>query len=390
MDQTSQYHITFRSIPQGLTERQPLWVAEFALSGIQRYLFGEGDIHISRATLCRRSAHVENLTAAIDRRLEASFKDCDYRCLSRAGGKVLCAFSRKADLSALNTFGQTLQQQVFASTEGQLELYFAFVPTIVRREDSSEEPLAVERELSLRLQAQKYHPTDLLFADLSSAREEGLTLAALVPQEEMAPAVDGAGMAMKFDLDNLGLFFGKISAFDERMAAADALKEVLEAALDESVYIGGDDLFAVAPLENALGIAASMYRRICAELETRPPLAPYCPHFGLSGGICQTALGESLPLIYGFNAAEEQLELAKSIPGKNRVVVEGSALTWEQLCLLARMEEEQRDLLFAGMDPAAIRNEKRDVRRLAQRILACHRKAPILQPKEVQALECIH
>lgn len=382
--ETQKSHILFRQIPAQFRKGEKLLVAQYEFSGIQRYLFGSGDTAMTEAQIHSRSRHVEKLTELWSERLAAAFPRDSYRVLNLSSGKLICAFSRKIDENRLHALSESFQKQVYGATAGVLELYWGVAKAVVCREDKPKYDLDVTAVLAAQVQKQKFHCTALLGASL--VPEDPTLLAKnLVSTEEAAPRT-GSGVAIKCDLDNLGLFFGQLRAFDTRKAASGALKQVLEAALDDFIYIGGDDIFAVAPLSQGLHTLADMYQRIRRGIEEREELAPYRPHFGISGGVSAVEFfGGTLPLIYYLESSEEQLTQAKSHPGKNCVCYEDRLLTWEQVALLSRLLTAHGEKLFPG-GSGGYRECMKDPVYLAQRLL---RLGADLSREEVDCLESI-
>lgn len=382
-------HILFDQIPAEFSKGEKILVVQYEFSGIQRYLFGSGDISMTEDQLHRHSRHVEMLTVQLHRCLAEAFPKQACRVLSISSGKLICAFSKKTDKQKLQQLSEDYQKRVYAATAGMLELYWGMALAVVCRQTKPKCRQDVTAALAGQIQKQKFHCTGLLGASLT-AQDESLLAQNLVCEEFPLPRRTGSGIAIKCDLDNLGLFFGQLRAFDTRKAASAALKSVLEGALDDYIYIGGDDIFAVVPLEKGLHTLADMYRRICLGIDTSRELAPYRPHFGISGGVSAVEFFDGkLPLVYYLDSSEQQLTQAKEHPGKNCVCYENKILTWQQVALLDKCLAIYGEKLFPGGSGAALRACLRDPGYLAQQLLYLPALRAELSREEVACLERI-
>ena len=381
-------YIAFQQIPDHFRSNEKLLVAQYDFSGIQRYLFGSGDITMEQDDVRRRSIHVEQLTMELSHRLEKAFPRNHYRILSLSSGKLICAFNRWTNAKKLRSFSDLFQRQVYAATAGGLEVYYAIVPVVVRSIDKITDGNDASGTLALLVNENKYHCLNLLHFDMTTQQDVGLGIDTLVPPSTPSSSYEGSAMAIKLDLDNLGSFFSQLRAFDQRLAASTALKSVLEHSLETSIYIGGDDIFAVAPLEDALGVVASMHQKILDGISTRPELALYRPHFGISGGISSVEFRSSrIPLIYYFSSSEDCLSMAKQHPGKNCVQYGARLVNWQQISTLSRLWDTHHSRLASNQKDRS--RCLRDPKVLAQQLIALHRKRSILTAQEVTLLEQI-
>lgn len=380
-------YISFRHIPEGFRAGEKLLVAQFEISGIQRYLLGEGDIYFTEEDICRRSLHIERLTRLLERRLNDEFgKKYKYRTLSLSSGKLICAFSHRLPYDAFSQFVGLQQRRFFASLKGRTELYYAASYAKVRKHGTEKEKRSVMAVLAEGLRHNKYHCTNVLFSQEHFIDTE-LLIDSLVPPSKAVPKRTGSAVALKFDLDNLGLFFSNIKTFDDSMAASRALKRVLEEAVDTSVYVGGDDIFTVVELEKALIYAAGIYRRLLSGINNSPELELYRESFGISGGISNIEFfSAGMPLVYYFIFSEERLEQAKAFSGKNTVMYEDISLTWEQLLCISDVTERCGDVIFEGLDDRGRKNCLKDIRRLAERILRQNKKHSVLSIGEEKCI----
>ncbi|MGB9687041.1 MAG: type III-A CRISPR-associated protein Cas10/Csm1 [Rectinema subterraneum] len=165
---------------------------------------------------------------------------------------------------------------------------------------------------------------------------------------EISRVAEGADyLAMfKADLDNLGSIFSRglaekfsISRYATLSRMLDyffsvRVRQVIEQCYRNiyTVYSGGDDLCVIGPWQEVIDFATEIRKEFGRFVGNSPDLT-------ISAGIALVAKG--LPVARMAKEAEEQLELAKSIPGKNRVAFLGLPVEWGMFELLT---EKGKDL----------------------------------------------
>ncbi len=403
----AQAYLTFGTLPPHTAAWTVCPAAQFELSGIQKFIFGGTDMASTPARILRRSRYVQELTAALRRWLEEQLPGGLW---VENSGKLIAILPASADTAALEAAAGQAQRRVWSVTAGLLSLDWGWVYTrlqpagqappaprglekLFQKEQPALPPFAAA--VARRITRCKFHAEVLLGAAAQAAAEDGWRMELLTPAQPEHSTAAGAGadsrMAIKFDLDNLGMFFPRLAAFDEREAASRALARVMDGAFAglagvQRIFIGGDDIFAIAPLESALQLVAAMAANLRRGVDTVPEMAPYRPHFSLCGGVDYIRRSTE-PLLYYFLSSEQQLEKAKDIPGKNRVCWMGTVLTWPQLNTLAAVVGRCGERLFAGCTDQQRSQALRDVSLLRRRILTMDRAAGLLTEQEKQIVE---
>ncbi len=160
-------------------------------------------------------------------------------------------------------------------------------------------------------------------------------------------------MTLKGDIDNLGLIFqqGLARPTFARMAALSRQINAFftvwlpwlcrkEFPNTYTVFAGGDDFFLIGPWHSTIKLASRMRDEFARYVAHNPDI-----HF--SAGLSMTKPG--LPIRHLARLAEEALEDAKRLSGKNAVTCFGQAVSWPQFIellerekALSRLSEELR------------------------------------------------
>jgi CRISPR-associated protein Csm1 len=150
-------------------------------------------------------------------------------------------------------------------------------------------------------------------------------------------------MTLKGDIDNLGLIFqqGQERPTFARMAALSRQINAFftvwlpwlcrnEFPNTYTVFAGGDDFFLIGPWHSTIKLARRMRDEFARYVAHNPDI-----HF--SAGLSMTKPG--LPIRHLGQLADESLEDAKKVPGKNAVTCFGFAVPWPQFEQLMAREE---------------------------------------------------
>lgn len=151
-------------------------------------------------------------------------------------------------------------------------------------------------------------------------------------------------MTLKGDVDNLGLIFqnglenanfAKITALSRQLNLFFSLWLPAYCAEHNpnmyTVFAGGDDFFLIGPWHSTQKLAYEMQHRFAQYVANNEQL-----HF--SAGMVMTKVGVPVPRM--GDMAEEALEQAKAVAGKNAVTIYQQSLKWQNFEVLCKLEEE--------------------------------------------------
>ena len=346
--------LPFAALPKSLPFSHKVTYCVADISGIQSYIFHQMDRHTTASLIRSRSRFVEQLTQKLLLRLQAL---PGYLFGTYSSGKLLCAFHPKTDTAVLQTCLGQLQRTVFASTEGKLTFYFALCTAKCIPEErfrpNMEHAGAV---LGRLLETEKYHCLNLLDVDMAAESDPEF-----IPRSEPTVATESkeTQRVVKLDLDNLGAFFQKITAYDHRARVSKALNRVIPDCLAadsriETVFTGGDDIFFLCPLDCWLEVVSGFYTRLHKLFTDTPELTDYGVNFfSISGGCClrQNKLAP-IPLLSYWESAETALQTAKTVGGKNCLYLQLPSkellhIRWENFCRLSQLYKRLQTSLLA-------------------------------------------
>lgn len=351
-------YITFEEQSFGLKDGKKLILVQYEFSGIQSFIFGDADIHSTREQIQERSEYVVRLTDEMKHWLEKKFGVLSqFRVLSQSSGKLICSFSKWTSMEQVVNISDELQRIIYVATKGKLEMYYGITSAGVTSDKRKVQDKNAISELSLNVNKNKFHCTNILGVNM----EQDVNSRFVFQENQQTNQLEGLGnnemwMAIKFDLDNLGSFFQQVMELDKRKKASEVLAEVLNQAfvgVDDviPIFIGGDDIFAIAKRTNYLSVVKQMYQNIRNGIYQKQELELYRENFGISGGcsLIRNDLG-NVPLLYYFESSEEQLMKAKGVSGKNVLAVEDMVMDWEQLQTVATIFEKHRKYIENELD----------------------------------------
>ena len=219
-------YLQYRSLPNFLREGQHIWLAHYDISGIQAYIFRQINIRSSAQKIAARSSYIANLTDAVSSILKMQFLD-NMNILTSSSGNILCAFSGKLREERIREISDQIQRSVWASTGGQLELFYGLAKPIARTGEQVDPGTNASDLCWQDLQKQKFHCTNLLHTDFEKdVRDEFRPSVVGMVDEQDGSALQSDRkiyVAMKFDFDNLGAFFHSLTHYDESEAASRSL-----------------------------------------------------------------------------------------------------------------------------------------------------------------------
>ncbi|HHE3604716.1 TPA: type III-A CRISPR-associated protein Cas10/Csm1 [Pasteurella multocida] len=151
-------------------------------------------------------------------------------------------------------------------------------------------------------------------------------------------------MTLKGDVDNLGLIFQQglqKSTFAKIASLSRQINQFFSIWLPAycatknpniyTVFAGGDDFFLIGPWYSTQKLATTMQAEFANYVAQNPTI-----HF--SAGMVMTKLG--MPVPHLGNIAEQALDNAKAIEGKNAVTLYQRSLPWHEFITLHAQEEE--------------------------------------------------
>ena len=339
-------YLFYEAVPKWFMFHKKNTILEIELSGIQSFIFGSIGTDSTVSGVSRRSEYIQWLTGTIEENLCTRFGGKNFYPVQSSSGKIICAVRRKISMDEIDNAVKEIQLKVYKATEGQLEMFYGLCEAVVRKFD---ERLYTDgnvlSQLGRAVSFQKYHCVNTLFIDekdvdgseFAPERMPGSEESEIRPKNKRTAA-------LKFDLDNLGLFFRGIHTVDRSKQVSGALDTVLKSSFANEknasiIFVGGDDIFAIADIEDYLGVITRVRSRILNAISENPYLSLYKDFVGISGSVTEIRndLG-AVPLIYYYNEGEEMLEKAKTVPGKNSVAMRSGGrvitLQWEQIAVL--------------------------------------------------------
>lgn len=376
-------YLTFKEIPKGFKNREKLIVAQYEFSGIQSFIFGSINVNSTQQQIKARSEYIVFSTEKCLEYLERELgKRSGLRVLLKSGGKLMVALSHRRQLNKLEEISDKLQRIVYAETAGKLQLYYAFAPACVLCGKSILKEQDVISNIRLLINKNKYHCTNILDFDFKDYCGTEFSFSEFsLKYNNSYNSGETFFAALKLDLDNLGDFFARIHDTDVRKKTGDALAEVLETAVGSvkavlPIFVGGDDIFVVLKNEEHIVATYKLYQAIKKGIENTEALAAYRELFGMSAGLCiiRNDLGK-VPLFYYFDLAEEQLEKAKSISGKNVVSIENTVVSWQQIEVLSRIMENKGEEIISALDKNQRLIVFSNLRELKSRIIGFNRNS---------------
>lgn len=391
--------IIFNSIPSNFKRHERIYVIQYEFSGIQSFIFGDVSLSSTREIIANRSEYIQSATEKMEQWLRARFIGWDkFRVLSMSSGKLICAVSHWTKEKKLKTLSEELQRIIYASTDGRLEMFYAFCSAKVVTSDERDRYENAMTTLAMEVNKNKFHCINIIDANDNCNRREEFIPEYIHYKNNASVNTNEIMVAIKFDLDNLGSFFQKVSAFDERKAASECLAGVLKEAFLNvpdvyPLFIGGDDIFAIAKLNTYIQSISQMHKNIVNGIMSKKELYKYQSSFGISGGVSfiRNDLGK-VPLVYYFEQSEEKLSDAKQVLGKNVVSVSNCVMTWEQLEILSSIITRKSSIIFQGLDEQQTMIMYVNILELKKRILNIHKntRRKLLSLEEEQSVYNIH
>ncbi len=388
-------YLAFKTLPEGMSHGETVTMVQYEISGIQSFIFGSTDIKTTVAEISRNSSYVSRLTDSMLIWLQENFKE-NFKLLAKSSGKLICALDSSVEESIVVKKSDLLQRMVYATNMGNPEMHYGYgmavitdnVDRCVKKYGSDFGPVGMT--VAKRLSDNKYRNTNVIGFDMPGHFYPPFTMEKISNTDN--DYKNDIYMAIKFDLDNLGRFFGSMQYFDVRDLASRTLNDIMENAFENVgnarlIFIGGDDIFAVTKAETAISDVAAMYKNIKDKVESLPTMEPYRESFGISGGVCEirSDLGK-VPIMYYFDESEKMLEKAKSVKGKNTICYMNVNMSWEQFNALAEITKKNRSLLFQNSN---LNELIKDAIKLKTRILNIDKKMKILSSEQRRLIDDI-
>ena len=376
-------YILFKNIPRELKKNKRVKVILLELSGIQKYIFEDITIATSVQEITRKSSHVIEITESILAWLIERYKNSDILVLNKSSGKIFVSLSPKVSDEAINMDLKEMQRIIYASTGGRLELFYSYcVAKITNKAKCLQKGNAVLR-LSLGINENKYRCINVINIDIQKYKRKEFELNKKNISVEEKIMEKKRYMAIKLDLDNLGVFFNNLMEFDEKKQASHALNEALEESVKGirgiiPIFVGGDDIFFIAPMKTYLSNLYKVYVQLKKAIESKEELKLYQSCFGLSAGCnyIRNDLGET-PLYFYYNSSEKELEKAKKYAGKNVVSAVDTILTWEELGVIESVLREKYKTIIDMLDSNQEMVHMVRIKMLRDRIITLNRNQRI-------------
>ena len=392
--------ILFDKIPKEFKKHEKVSVLQYEISGIQGFIFGGVTISSTRRIIAKRSEYIVHITDVMEEWLRENLSRFSrFRVLSKSSGKLICAVSHRVKQDKLYDLSNQLQRIIYASTDGKLEMFYGICDAVVVEGSEWNQNQNAMSVLAEEVNRNKYHCINLLGFDHKKYRlDEYMLNASVTTEDDEVIKSNNIMVAVKFDLDNLGSFFLKLNAFDTRKAASERLAEILNEALEEDagiypIFVGGDDIFAIADIDNYLKVVSDLHERIKEKIGASDELLLYKDYFGISGGasFIRNDLG-TVPLVYYFEQSEDSLMRAKDLPDKNSFVVSNYVLTWEQLKTLSNILSKNGAIITQGLGEQQIYNLYLNIKELKSRILRLNKNTgkTLLTSKEEEDVYSIN
>lgn len=327
--------LIFNLIPGGYHNNQKVIFIGIDFSGIQSFIFQQDELE-DIYEITKRSEYINRLAIKIDEDLKSLLKEYTYFSITNTGGKIqaVIKYSRRA-AEILEDYLSRLQRIIFTVNEGKFQLFYGLVKTRIVKQANSSAKESAYSDLMKAIGKNKLQCSNVYGFDISEYKDETYALEYLTENIENQTELnlDNKLAALKFDFDNLGNFFAAVKAVDTIALISKNLSVTIDKIVNslpnvKLIYSGGDDIFLLCPQINLSKVAVWFYEGLLTSVRTNEVLKNYRDSFGLSCGIFTFNKDVSL-IVYAVNS-EKQLTLSK-IRGKNKVTIEDSSFTWDEL-----------------------------------------------------------
>ncbi len=327
--------LIFNLIPGGYHNNQKVIFIGIDFSGIQSFIFQQDELE-DIYEITKRSEYINRLAVKIDEDLKSLLKEYTYFSITNTGGKIqaVIKYSRRA-AEILEDYLSRLQRIIFTVNEGKFQLFYGLVKTKIVQQANSSAKESAYSDLMKAIGKNKLQCSNVYGFDISEYKDETYALEYLTENIENQTELnlDNKLAALKFDFDNLGNFFAAVKAVDTIALISKNLSVTIDKIVNslpnvKLIYSGGDDIFLLSPQINLSKVAVRFYEGLLNSVRTNEVLKNYRDSFGLSCGIFTFNKDVSL-IVYAVNS-EKQLTLSK-IRGKNKVTIEDSSFTWDEL-----------------------------------------------------------
>ena len=316
-----------------IKNREIVYYLLFDLSGIQKYIF-QDYFEKDALVIQKRSQQIDDFLQQIHHMLQNTFQE-KYLNVSYFGGSLEAILKKDISVDQLETLLNQMKNSILYLTEFQLiplyeykSCYFFYSNQKINETIIKLKKLKpIHHELYRTIELKKYH------YDYNEIKKENI-LALTKSNNNICIHNIQHGVAIKCDLDNLGVFFQSIRCVDEKKEISLNIQNIINKVcsnIDANTIISsGDDIFVITQYQNVYYVAYQIYFQLKDYLKNDDLLNNY--HFSLSLGASSYYNLKDFRLSFMklYEMSEEQLDYAK-LDGKNCMYFDNIKFTWEKI-----------------------------------------------------------
>lgn len=324
----------FKNIPRFYKVEEKIYLIGLDISGIQKYIFNVSNNNKSLQEVKKRSLEISELTHYLYRAINKNYKIVKDQIITLNSGKLIFTMKLDINLDDLINFIKSLQKDVFLTYNGELNIFYGVVKTTITDEPYHHQETAYH-ELLKEIQLNKRHSYELLEYNhktsyhqiqLNVDFKDGQLIDDLSDKSSQHQYITG----IKFDFDDLGMYFGKIGQSDEVLKESQKIIDRIDRALKQTsemykIFSGGDDIFILVNFYNTFNKLLEIKKYLEKEFTD----LKY--DFGISAGIA--VFKKQTSIVYYGEKLEEELANAKT-NGKNGISIEGRFFKWDAVILI--------------------------------------------------------